>query len=36
MAILKGEHQGDRKEVEIQIKSRLSRRDRFTVACTEH
>lgn len=36
MAVLKGEHQGDAEEVKIQIKSRLSRCDRFTVACTEH
>lgn len=32
MAILKGEHQGDREEVETRIKSRLSQRDRFMVA----
>lgn len=36
MAILKGEHQGDAEEVKIQIKSRLSQRDRFMVACREH
>lgn len=36
MTILKGEHQGDTEEVKIQIKSRLSQRDRFMVACMEH
>lgn len=36
MAILKGEHRGEREEVEIQIKSKLSQCDRFMVACTEH
>lgn len=36
MALLKGERKGDAEEAEIQIKSKLSQSDRFTVACTQH